>query len=39
MIVEADLQTDFSYVEELGFEVFRTKVYKTNQHIFIHKRK
>ncbi len=39
IIVEADLQTDFSYVEELGFEVFRTKIYKTNQHIFIHKRK
>ncbi|MCD8077588.1 MAG: 16S rRNA (guanine(966)-N(2))-methyltransferase RsmD [Lachnospiraceae bacterium] len=35
IIVEANLETDFSYVEELGFEMFRFKEYKTNQHVFL----
>ncbi len=35
IIVEADLATDFSYAEELGFPVFRVKKYKTNMHIFL----
>ena len=35
IVVEASLQTDFSYVEELGLEVFREKKYKNNQHVFI----
>jgi len=35
IIVEASLQTDFSYLEELGFEIFREKKYKNNQHVFI----
>lgn len=39
IIVEADLKTDFSYVSELGFEVFRSKEYKTNKHVFIRRRK
>ena len=39
IIVEADLHTDFSYVEELGYELSRSKEYKTNKHIFLHKRK
>lgn len=37
IIVEADLQTDFSYVKELGFAITKVKRYKTNQHIFIMK--
>ena len=39
IIVEADLHTDFSYVEEFGYELSRSKEYKTNKHIFLHKRK
>lgn len=35
IVVEASLQTDFSYLNELGFELFREKKYKNNQHVFI----
>ncbi|MBQ8558979.1 MAG: 16S rRNA (guanine(966)-N(2))-methyltransferase RsmD [Tyzzerella sp.] len=35
IIVEASLETDFSYVEELGFSVVKEKLYKTNKHIFL----
>lgn len=38
IIVEASLETDFSYVEELGFDMVKEKVYKTNKHIFLEKR-
>ena len=37
IVTEADLHTDFSYVEELGYELSRSKEYKTNKHIFLHK--
>lgn len=37
IIVEASLHTTFEYVEELGFEIVKTKKYKTNQHVFIQK--
>ncbi|MBS6722366.1 MAG: 16S rRNA (guanine(966)-N(2))-methyltransferase RsmD [Clostridiales bacterium] len=37
IIVEADLKTDFSYLEETEFRIVRQKKYKTNQHIFIEK--
>lgn len=35
IIVEADKSTDFSYVQELGFEILRVKEYKTNMHVFL----
>ena len=35
VIIEASLETDFSYVEELGFEIVKEKEYKTNKHIFL----
>ena len=35
VIVEALLDTDFSYVSDLGFQVVRRKDYKTNAHIFL----
>lgn len=35
IIVETDLQTDFSYLEDIGFEITREKIYKTNAHIFL----
>ena len=37
MITEASLQTDLSYVNELGFMILKEKCYKTNKHIFIQK--
>lgn len=37
IIVEASLTTDFSYLEELHFIIWKSKKYKTNQHVFIRK--
>ena len=37
IIIEASLETDFSYVEQLGFTIVKEKIYKTNKHIFIEK--
>ena len=39
IIVEADLDTDFSYVEDFGYQQLRSKEYKTNKHIFLCRRK
>lgn len=35
IIVEASLETDFSYLEELGYTLIKRKEYKTNAHIFV----
>lgn len=35
IIVEASLETDFSYVDELGFSIIKEKIYKTNKHVFL----
>lgn len=35
IVVEASKETDFSYIEELGFRIIKTKDYKTNKHVFI----
>ncbi len=35
IIIEASLNTDFSYLEELGYETIKRKVYKTNVHMFV----
>lgn len=35
IIVEASLDTDFSYLEEIGFRMEKDKRYKTNRHVFI----
>ncbi|MBD5452686.1 MAG: 16S rRNA (guanine(966)-N(2))-methyltransferase RsmD [Lachnospiraceae bacterium] len=35
IVVEAALETDFSYAEELGFAVEKEKCYKTSKHMFI----
>ena len=35
IIVEADLDTDFSYLEKYGFTLIKEKKYKTNRHLFI----
>ena len=38
IIVEASLETDFSYLEELGYNILKRKEYKTNVHLFIEKK-
>lgn len=37
IIVEASKETEFDYVEALGYEVLKIKKYKTNQHLFLGK--
>lgn len=39
LIVEASLETDFSYLEEFGYEVLKRKEYKTNVHLFLKRTK
>lgn len=38
IIVEADMETDFSYVDALGYDLLRSKEYKTNKHVFLQKK-
>jgi 16S rRNA (guanine966-N2)-methyltransferase len=38
MIVEASLDTDFSYLEGMGLALVKQKKYKTNQHVFIRRK-
>lgn len=38
IILEASLDTDFSYMEEMGYNIIREKKYKTNRHIFVERR-
>lgn len=38
IIVEASADTGFSYLDELGFTILKTKNYKNKMHIFIQKR-
>ena len=35
IIVEAAKETEFTYLEQFGFYVTKTKEYKTNKHLFI----
>ena len=37
IIVEASLNTSFDYVTDLGYEITKEKIYKTNKHIFLKK--
>ena len=37
IIVEADINTDFSYVEKHSLDLVREKKYKTNKHLFFRK--
>lgn len=36
-IIEASLGTDFSWAGPMGYEIVRTKEYKTNKHVFLMK--
>ncbi len=35
IIVEAAIDQDFDYVQDLGFDIIRIKEYKTNMHVFL----
>ena len=35
VVAEAALDTDFSYIDELGYRIWKVKSYKTNQHVFL----
>ena len=37
IVVEASLDTDISYLREMGYEIFKEKKYKTNGHFFLHR--
>ena len=38
IIIEAPIEMDFSFTDDLGFEVRRVKEYKTNKHVFIYRK-
>lgn len=38
IIVEAQLEKEFDFLEQLGFAVIKEKKYKTNQHIFVRRK-
>ena len=35
IVVEASLETEFDYLDNLGYELVKEKVYKTNKHVFL----
>ena len=35
IIVEASLETDFSYIDELGYSLIKEQEYKTYNHVFL----
>ena len=35
IIIEAKLTEDFSYLAQIGYEIIKEKIYKTNKHIFV----
>ena len=35
IVVEASLETDFSYIKDLKYKIIKEKSYKTNKHIFL----
>lgn len=37
IVVEASLETGFSWLEDLGYHAYKYKKYKTNQHVFLQK--
>jgi RNA methyltransferase, RsmD family len=38
VIIEAAIDTDFSYISELPFNIIKIKKYKTNKHLFLERR-
>ncbi|MBR0147944.1 MAG: 16S rRNA (guanine(966)-N(2))-methyltransferase RsmD [Lachnospiraceae bacterium] len=37
IIIEASTDTDFSFLEEMGYKITKEKIYKHNRHLFINK--
>ena len=37
LVVEASLETDFSWLGEQGYHIYKNKKYRTNQHLFLQK--
>ena len=37
IIIEASLQTDFSYLSSMGYITEKIKEYKTNKHVFVYR--
>ena len=37
IIVEASIETDFSYASDMGYDIVKEKIYKTNKHVFLKK--
>lgn len=38
IIIEASLETEFDYLEEMGYVIETRKIYKTNQHLFVYRK-
>lgn len=38
IIFEAKLDTDIDYLDQLGYELIKEKIYKTNKHVFVKRR-
>ena len=38
IIVEAPVDMDFSFALDMGFEIMREKLYKTNKHVFLYRK-
>ena len=38
IVVEAGLDSDFSFLEDTGFEIYREKDYRSQRHLFIRRR-
>ena len=37
LVVEASLDTDFSWLSQMGYRLLKNKEYKTNKHMFMEK--
>ena len=38
IVVESSMDTDFDYLEDMGYALVKQKKYKTNQHLFIRRK-
>ena len=38
IIIESDLATDFQSIDDIGFQIIKDKIYKTNKHTFIERK-
>lgn len=39
VIIEADIKNDLEFAKNLGFDIYKEKIYKTNKHVFLCKNK